>query len=427
MALREFHGIITNQWDMPLFRRGDAVDSGDWQDPWYPSAVPGAGKIDPGHDGEWRSESTSVVSGTSGWARWDVHVDDAFDDHFETVQGNWRVPAIMLGRDGPTITQGVFRSQPDEVGAGEFGAPADPRPPFLEIVPVGMSDSGRNDSSALVPYFATIPVSWFLDSAIFGGPNHPVVHFIVRRKANSQAQSPLTFPNMAPSRQQLAMAAFRQRMGIAPAAGFVGAFPTFYETTQGANHLGGAVFVKAATAEWRDIPLTELGNGALDDFEGRMRATNTWARQHLTGATDETGEPLPFLGGFPTFFHADYGNGVVCGTVLIRTDGAEVRDIPLSELGNPALDDFEARFRATQDYASRHRFVGGFPTLEHRTAVVTTEVTSTSQRTPTQQAVVCRTVLLKRGDLVVNLEQQSDTYQATYAKHQNIVLFQDPS
>ena len=113
-----------------------------------------------------------------------------------------------------------------------------------------------------------------------------------------------------------------------------------------------------------------------------MRATNTWASQH------------GFVGGFPTFFHADYGTGIVCGTVLIKSDGAEFRDIPLSELGNPALDDFEARFRATQDYASRNRFVGGFPTLFHAQAAVGIDL-RTGQ---TMHAIVCGTVLLKRGE-----------------------------
>jgi hypothetical protein len=45
MAAREFHGLIKNEWENPLFHSADDVDGGDWQDPWYPSRVPGAGKI----------------------------------------------------------------------------------------------------------------------------------------------------------------------------------------------------------------------------------------------------------------------------------------------------------------------------------------------------------------------------------------------
>ena len=72
MAAREFHGVIHNQMDETIFWHDDKVDDGDWQDPWYPSIVPGAGKIEQGNSGEWRTESDGfffggVFAGTSGW------------------------------------------------------------------------------------------------------------------------------------------------------------------------------------------------------------------------------------------------------------------------------------------------------------------------------------------------------------------------
>lgn len=413
MAAREFHGTIKNEWDNPLIDAGNDVDSGEWQDPFSPSTVPGAGKINPQQMGEWRSESGGVMTGTSGWARWSVRVLDDVNDpgpdglgHFEFIQVNWVVPFY----GSPNITFAVFRNNPNESDA--FARP-DTRPPGLEIVATSLNGSVELNPLEIAPYVLAIPGSFFVNVNV---PTHIQINFTVRHRSTAQAQSRLMFPNAVPSRQQMAMEGFRHRMGIAPSAGFMGGFPNFYETTEGRNHLGGTIFLTQAAAEWRDVPLAELGNVALEDFEGRMRATNTWAVPH------------GFVGGFPTFFHADYGTGVVCGTVLLGSNGAEFRDIPLSELGNPALDDFEARFRATQDYASRNGFVGGFPTLYHAQAVVDVDV-RTGQK---KYATVCGAVLLKRGELIISTRENKhlpgrSTFAATFAALRNVLLFQDPA
>jgi hypothetical protein len=411
MASREFHGVISNEWDSPLVWSTDEVDGGEWQDPWYPSR--GAGRIEPNTTAEWRSESDGIMTGTSGWARWGVRVLDVSEgDRFEFVQVNWSVPYYQTSY--PNITCAVFRNNPNQTDA--FAQP-DPRPPLLEIVPAVQHSDGviramgsggaPGDFGELAPYVHAVPWSWFLHPLFTGAVTHPRVHFIVRRRGGSQARSPLTFPDMFPSRQQMAMQGFRHRTELASSASFLGGFPNFHESIQGRRHFGGAVFVKHAAAEWRDVPLVELGTVAVEDFAGRLRATNTWARQH------------GFIGGFPTFFHADYGSGVVCGTLLIKSDGAELRDIPLAALGNPALDDFEARFRATQDYATRNGFVGGFPTLHHDRAVVHRDP-RTGQR---QYATVCGTVLFHQGEIDIHTMRR----RTPFAAHRNVFLSQDPA
>ena len=83
------------------------------------------------------------------------------------------------------------------------------------------------------------------------------------------------------------------------------------------------------------------------------------------------------------------------------------------------MDDFEARFRATQDYASRNGFVGGFPTLHHAQAVVDVDV-RTGRKI---RATVCGTVLLNRGELDVRTLQR----RATFADRRDVLLFQDPA
>ena len=96
-----------------------------------------------------------------------------------------------------------------------------------------------------------------------------------------------------------------------------------------------------------------------------------------------------FVGGFPTYNNEDYGSGMVCGAILLRAEAAEYREVPLAALGNPALGDFEQRFRATQDYASANGFVGGFPNLLQSEKKIDFE---TGQR-----FAVCGTILLRSG------------------------------
>jgi hypothetical protein len=151
---------------------------------------------------------------------------------------------------------------------------------------------------------------------------------------------------------------FRDRAQTAGINGFAAGFPNFYFAPTGNQGLlGGTILIKAPGASWRDVPLADLGSPHLEDFGARMRATQDYAGR--TG----------FVGGFPTFFHADYGSGIVCGTVLLTAEVAEWRDVPLGQLGGPGLDQIEQRFRGTQDYASRDGFTGGFPNMYHAEVV----------------------------------------------------------
>jgi hypothetical protein len=174
------------------------------------------------------------------------------------------------------------------------------------------------------------------------------------RLGNAEDQYIGTFGSGGPSEAETMMAIFRHRAEEATRQGFVGAFPNFYQAVYGAATVGGTIFVRASGAEWRDVPLAELGNPSLNDFGGRFRATQEYASRN------------GFVGGFPNFFHADYNGRIVCGTILVKPEVAEWRDVPLAELGaNVSLNDVGGRFRGTQDYANRHGFVGGFPNMFH--------------------------------------------------------------
>lgn len=424
MPAREFQGSIHNDWDNPLVYSANDVDNGDWQDPWYPSEVPGAGRIEPSNEGEWRSESTFPLTGTSGWARWAVRVVDVFEtptEHFEWVQVNWSVPFLQKGP--PNVTCGVFRSDP--APSDSFTPPVDDRPSDLEIVMVRYNGSDISNLPQVVTGWATIPVSFFADP-LFHEIALVRVDFVVRRRGTQP--SPLTFPKALPTREQTAMAAFRNRMEASAALGFLGGFPTFYEFVAGRDHLGGTVFIRPAAGAWHDVPLVQLGNVSLSDFTARIRAANTWASAQLSleggSGIDARGHVIRnhlYAGAFPTFFHADYGRGIVCGMIVLTPEAADRVDIPISQLGNTSATDFEARFRATQDWAQAHGFVGGFPTFIDAPGLVLG-----SAHAPEHSETLCGAVML-RAEYAHAVLEEGGTGTDTFAVRRDVLLFRDPA
>ena len=89
-----------------------------------------------------------------------------------------------------------------------------------------------------------------------------------------------------------------------------------------------------------------------------------------------------FLGGFPNFHEADYGNGVVFGTILLRGSEAEWRDVLRDEYQVFHIEDVPALFRAANDYAAGQGYDAAFPNCE---------------QADHGQGVVYGTILLKPG------------------------------
>jgi hypothetical protein len=71
-----------------------------------------------------------------------------------------------------------------------------------------------------------------------------------------------------------------------------------------------------------------------------------------------------FFAGFPNFHEAEYGDGVVYGTILLRDTEAEWRAVLRSEYNNISIDDVPALFRAANDYADRLGYPAAFPNCE---------------------------------------------------------------
>jgi|SRR5215469_8343936 len=224
------------------------------------------------------------------------------------------------------------------------------------------------------------------ENSYCGEPPHTEIQFTLQRDLDQIIGN--FGPIVQPSQDDQAARAFRNSAEVASSEGYVGAYPNFYYATYGQANVGGTIFIKPSCGEWRDIPWTLLGKPPLTDFGARMRATADYASRN------------GFVGGFPNFFQADYFLGMtpayslsalspnflgsnrpnpnffptrpgmlgsrpvydtVCGTVLIKQGCGIWRDVPLIDLGNPPLNDIGARFRGTQDYATRNGFVGGFP------------------------------------------------------------------
>lgn len=137
------------------------------------------------------------------------------------------------------------------------------------------------------------------------------------------------------------------------AHGFVGGYPNFHHADYGDGVVNGTLLLNSAVAEWRDVSAAELGDPDPEDIAWRWSATHDYAVRS------------GFYSGFPNFHAADYGQGTVYETVLIKLGLVEWRDVPAADLGYPPFNDAAARIRATHDYALRHGYYTGFPNFHY--------------------------------------------------------------
>lgn len=144
---------------------------------------------------------------------------------------------------------------------------------------------------------------------------------------------------------------FREVNDYAGVHGYFTGFPNFHEADYGNGTVYGTILLRDAEAEWRDVPRTEYGVNRIEDVPAMFRAANDYAARQ--------GYPAAF----PNFHQADYGQGVVYGTILIKPGITQWRDVPRIELGVNTIDDVGAMMRAANDYAARNGFPAGFPTF----------------------------------------------------------------
>ena len=138
-----------------------------------------------------------------------------------------------------------------------------------------------------------------------------------------------------------------------------GGYPTFETVTQrivgprggvsGTIQTFPTVILPNSAAEWRDLPASVLNNPGLAN-----------PAQHVASMQQYAASQQGFVGAIPTFFQAELG-GFRCGTLLLKSGGAEWQDVDVAELNNVDPSDEPGRFRAVQDYAGRDNFIGGYP------------------------------------------------------------------
>lgn len=137
---------------------------------------------------------------------------------------------------------------------------------------------------------------------------------------------------------------FRATNDYAGTNGFGGGFPNFHQADYGKGVVHGTLLLKREALEWRDVKIEDLDASST---ESRFRSTYDYAVKEK------------FVGGFPNFHQADYGNGVVFGTILLKPEFAEWRDVKMSDLADTSSN--EARIRSTHDYARENGFATGLP------------------------------------------------------------------
>jgi hypothetical protein len=94
--------------------------------------------------------------------------------------------------------------------------------------------------------------------------------------------------------------------------------------------------VVSGSKPYPQISFGSLDEPKLDTVEGLFQATNQWAIDH------------GYIGAFPNFHEADYGRGKEFGTILLKKEAADIKEISLPELGNPQTP--EAMIRAINNY-----------------------------------------------------------------------------
>ncbi|XXF80026.1 hypothetical protein P2318_09815 [Myxococcaceae bacterium GXIMD 01537] len=138
-------------------------------------------------------------------------------------------------------------------------------------------------------------------------------------------------------------------------AGYLDGFPNFHGAVYNGVEVWGTFLVPAVSgAEFRDVPLSELGNVAISDVPSMMRAAQVYAVNN------------GFVAAMPTFHQATYNGVEVRGIYLFRSNAVEFRDVPSCQLGFAGLLDVGRLFRAVNDYSGRAGFAGGFPTFYNR-------------------------------------------------------------
>lgn len=144
---------------------------------------------------------------------------------------------------------------------------------------------------------------------------------------------------------------FRQAHDWSKWHGFADAFPNFHEANYGDGVVYGTFCLPSSTVDWQDAPRSQYAVFQIEDVPAMFRGANDYAVAN------------GYAAGLPNFHQADYGNGVVYGTFLVKQGKTDWRDVPAAELGVWDRTDAPRMMRAANDYAVAHGYAAAFPTF----------------------------------------------------------------
>jgi Lamin Tail Domain len=144
---------------------------------------------------------------------------------------------------------------------------------------------------------------------------------------------------------------FREAHDWAKWHGFADAWPNFHEANYGDGVVYGTICLPSATVDWRDVARSAYAVSHIEDVPAMFRGANDYAVAN------------GYAAGIPNFHQADYGNGVVYGTFLVKHGKTDFTDVPATELGVWDRRDAPRMMRAANDYAAAHGYAAAFPTF----------------------------------------------------------------
>ncbi|MDK8193218.1 hypothetical protein QP794_24325 [Paenibacillus sp. UMB7766-LJ446] len=109
---------------------------------------------------------------------------------------------------------------------------------------------------------------------------------------------------------------FRIASNLASEEGYPAAIPSLHHDRS--KNLYGFYFIKPGYVDWQDVKASDLGNPS--GISERFRAANDYSIK------------LPYNGAFPNFHEANYGEGLVYGTYLLKGEAGGLREVPMSAL-----------------------------------------------------------------------------------------------
>lgn len=176
-------------------------------------------------------------------------------------------------------------------------------------------------------------------------PNHHQLYFRYRYMSNELSQTCTDQLADAPTR-------FRAVANYAVRNGYAAGYPNFHQATYDGIGVIGAILFHPDAAYKIDVRAVDLGldENGTSDFQTRMRAVYDYGVRNGYGLA------------YPDFHQAlDHEERLVYGVIVIpQAEWQDVASVNLA-LGDVVNNDIGMRFRALNDYAVQHGYIGGIP------------------------------------------------------------------